>query len=108
MTPENPGTDTLVFASPGFPHAVITLANGKTIAITAPGASPTKFYVSDLKINNAEPTGLFVPLSSLASQNSTMAWTMSGTRTTWGRSLTPPPSYGTPPAPPAEPTVSSC
>jgi putative alpha-1,2-mannosidase len=29
--PENPGSDTLVFASPGFPKAVITTATGKKI-----------------------------------------------------------------------------
>ena len=31
LYPENPGTDTLLLNSPGFPHAQISLANGKTI-----------------------------------------------------------------------------
>ena len=30
MFPENPGSDTLVFGSPGFPHATVSLPSGKT------------------------------------------------------------------------------
>jgi predicted alpha-1,2-mannosidase len=109
MYPENPGNDNLVLASPGFPNEVITLPNGNTITVSAPNASPTDFYVSDLQINGSEATALFVPLSTLSAQNSTMNWTMSTTATTWGQNLTPPPSYGTPPAPPSAPTqVTSC
>ena len=37
MYPENSGSDDLVFNSPGFPHAQITLPSGKTITINAPG-----------------------------------------------------------------------
>ena len=47
MYPENSGSDNLVFNSPGFPHATITLPSGKTITINAPGASPTDFYVQN-------------------------------------------------------------
>jgi predicted alpha-1,2-mannosidase len=109
MYPENPGTDNLVLASPGFPHEVITLSNGNTITTSAPGASQTKFYVSDLQINGSEPTALSVPLSTLSAQDSTMDWTMSTTSTTWGQALPPPPSYGTAPTPPAASTpVTSC
>ena len=38
MYPENSGSDDLVFNSPGFPHAQITLPSGKKIRINAPGA----------------------------------------------------------------------
>ena len=36
LYPENSGSDNLVFASPGFPHAGISLPNGRTISIDAP------------------------------------------------------------------------
>jgi putative alpha-1,2-mannosidase len=45
MYPENSGSDNLVFNGPGFPYTAISLPNGKTITINAPGASPTTFYV---------------------------------------------------------------
>ena len=54
MYPENSGIDTLVFASPGFPQAAIKLANGHTITINAPGASPSRYYVKSLKLNGNE------------------------------------------------------
>ena len=44
LYPENPGTDTLLLNSPGFPHAQISLANGKTITVNAPNAS-SEYYV---------------------------------------------------------------
>jgi putative alpha-1,2-mannosidase len=114
MYPENPGNDNLVFASPGFPHAVITLANGDTITISAPHASPTEFYVSGLSINGTPVTSLYTTLGSLSPQSttpqhSTLDWTMSAKPTTWGKALKPPPSYGKPPALPTEPApVKSC
>jgi len=92
--PENPGSDTLVFASPGFPQATITLANGKKISITAPGASPSKFYVSSLKVNGKAYNKLSLPFSSL-SNGGTLAFTLSTSPSTWGTAASAaPPSYG--------------
>jgi putative alpha-1,2-mannosidase len=53
MYPENSGSDDLVFNSPGFPHAAISLPNGKTVTINAPGASPSVYYVNNLKLNGS-------------------------------------------------------
>jgi predicted alpha-1,2-mannosidase len=95
LYPENPGSDSLLLTSPGFPSATITLANGKKIAITAPGASPTEFYVSSLKINGKTDQKLYVPFSSLSNGGGTLAFTLSKTRTTWGTApADAPPSYG--------------
>ena len=92
--PENPGSDTLVFASPGFPQATITLANGKKITITAPGASPSKFYVSSLKVNGKAYNKLSIPFSSL-SNGGTLAFGLSTSPSTWGTAASAaPPSYG--------------
>jgi predicted alpha-1,2-mannosidase len=94
MYPENSGTDTLVFSSPGFPHAVISLPNGKTITINAPGASPTTYYVDSLKINGAADSKLYVPFATL-SKGATLNWTLGTSRTSWGSAAADaPPSYG--------------
>ncbi|MEV0406923.1 GH92 family glycosyl hydrolase [Actinoallomurus sp. NPDC050550] len=94
MFPENPGSDTLVFGSPGFPHATITLPSGKTIKINAPGASASTYYVKSQKINGRPNSKLSVPFSTLA-KGSTVDWTMSSSETSWGTGAeNAPPSYG--------------
>jgi predicted alpha-1,2-mannosidase len=94
MYPENSGSGNLVFASPGFPNVKITLPSGKTITSTAPGASPTDFYVDSLKINGAAYNKLYVPYSTLA-QGATLNWTLGTSATSWGSApADAPPSYG--------------
>jgi predicted alpha-1,2-mannosidase len=94
MYPENSGRGNLVFASPGFPHVKITLPSGKTITSTAPGASPTKFYVKSLKLNGSSYNKLYVPYSTLA-KGSTLNWTLGTSATSWGSApADAPPSYG--------------
>jgi predicted alpha-1,2-mannosidase len=103
MYPENPGSDTLVFASPGFPKAVISLPGGKKITINAAGASTTRFYVKSLTINGTADAKLYVPFSVLA-QGSTLTWALGRTSTSWGSApADAPPSYGPAPRPPAGP-----
>ena len=93
MYPENSGSDSLVFNSPGFPYTQITLPNGNTITNNAPGASPTNFYVANLKLNGSPYHQLYVPFSTL-SQGATLDWTLSTTPTTWGTApQDAPPSY---------------
>ncbi len=94
MYPENSGADTLVFTGPGFPRATISLPNGKTITINAPGASPTTFYVDALKLNGTADSKLYVPFSTL-SKGATLNWTLGTTATSWGSAAADaPPSYG--------------
>jgi predicted alpha-1,2-mannosidase len=94
MFPENPGSDTLVFGSPGFPHATISLPSGKTITINAPGASPSEYYVKSMKLNGKVNSKLSVPFSTLG-EGATLDWTMSTTETSWGTGAeNAPPSYG--------------
>ncbi|MGH3415248.1 MAG: GH92 family glycosyl hydrolase [Actinocrinis sp.] len=94
MYPENPGSDNLVFSSPGFPSATITLPTGKKIAISAPGASPTNFYVKSLRLNGKSYQKLYVPFSTLA-KGATMNWSLTNQRTSWGTAAADaPPSYG--------------
>jgi putative alpha-1,2-mannosidase len=83
MYPENPGSGTLVFASPGFPHAVINLPYGATITINAPGASRSRFYVRSLTISGSRDSHLWVPFSSL-SGGATLNWILGSKPTSWG------------------------
>jgi predicted alpha-1,2-mannosidase len=92
--PENPGSDLLVFASPGFPHAAIRLASGHTITIDAPGASQSVYYVQGLTINGAGYRKLYTTLSAL-NGGATLHFTLAAAPGTWGTDPADvPPSYG--------------
>jgi predicted alpha-1,2-mannosidase len=93
LYPENSGSGNLVFNSPGFPHAAISLPDGRTITINAPGASPTEFYADSLRINGQPYSKLYVPYSAL-SHGATLNWTLGTTPTAWGSApQDAPPSY---------------
>jgi predicted alpha-1,2-mannosidase len=93
MYPENSGIGNLVFNSPGFPHVAISLPNGKTVTINAPGASPSQYYISSLKINGSPYNKLYVPYSTLTA-GATLDWKLTTTPTTWGNApQAAPPSY---------------
>jgi predicted alpha-1,2-mannosidase len=93
MYPENSGTGTLVFASPGFPHASISLANGRTIDINAPGASPSTYYVDSLRLNGQPYSKLSADYSTL-SRGASLDWKLGTTPTSWGSAPSDaPPSY---------------
>jgi predicted alpha-1,2-mannosidase len=82
LYPENPGDGTLLLNSPAFPHAQITLSNGKTITINAPDAT-NEYYVSSLKINGTPDQKLSTTYSAL-SNGATLDWTLSSKATDWG------------------------
>jgi predicted alpha-1,2-mannosidase len=94
MYPENSGSGNLVFASPGFPHVAITLPSGKTITSSAPGASPSEYYVDSLTLNGSAYSKLYVPFATLA-KGATLNWKLGTTATSWGSAAQDaPPSYG--------------
>jgi predicted alpha-1,2-mannosidase len=100
MYPENPGSDDLVLASPGFPDIVLHLANGKAITISAPGASRNRFYVSGLTVNGTQDSSLYVPFSVLTA-GARMDWMLRRKATSWGsRPQNAPPSYQPEASPP--------
>jgi predicted alpha-1,2-mannosidase len=110
--PENPGNDNLVLGSPGFPHAVITLPNGKKITISAPHASASEFYASALSVSlnggaASDVSQLYVPFSSLTS-GATLDWTMATVPSSVWNALGAPPSYGGAPTPPTPSTSPAC
>ena len=94
MYPENSGRGTLVLTSPGFPKATIHLANGNSININAPGASPSTYYVDSLKLNGAPYSKTWVDYGTLTS-GASLNWTLGTTPTSWGSAASDaPPSYG--------------
>jgi predicted alpha-1,2-mannosidase len=94
LYPENPGSGNLVFASPGFPKAVISLPlYDTTITINAPGAAGNKFYVDSLSINGSADSKLYVPFSSLTA-GATLDFTLGTKPSAWGSAPADvPPSY---------------
>ncbi|HZD70248.1 MAG TPA: GH92 family glycosyl hydrolase [Actinomycetes bacterium] len=96
MYPEIPGSAQLVINGPAFPLAIVHLANGNTITINAPGASPSSPYIQSLNFNGHPYSRLwFGP--SLVTDGGALDYTMgSSANTSWGASpLDTPPSYGT-------------
>lgn len=92
LYPENPGTDTLLLSSPGFAHEQVSLANGRSIDISAPGAAD-KYYVSSLRINGRPDQKLYTSFSAL-SRGADLDWTLSSKPTSWGTARQDaPPSY---------------
>jgi predicted alpha-1,2-mannosidase len=51
MYPETPGRGELALGSPLFPHVSLSLQNGRSITIDAPGASPAALYVRALTVD---------------------------------------------------------
>jgi len=93
MYPENPGSGTLVFASPGFPQETIQLGNGRRIHINAPGASPSTYYVQSLTVNGAPHSSPWVNYSRLA-RGVTLDWNLGTEPSSWGSApYDAPPSY---------------
>jgi predicted alpha-1,2-mannosidase len=93
MYPENPGSGNLVFNGPGFPQAAIHLPSGRTISISAPGASATDYYVDGLRIDGRPYNQLYVPYSAL-SRGASLDWSLGTTPTSWGSApQDAPPSY---------------
>ena len=91
--PENPGSDTVLLNGPGFPHESITLPSGRTVAIKAPGASPTEYYVHSLSIDGQAYGKLSIPFSVLA-RGATMDWSLGTSPSSWGSApQDAPPSY---------------
>jgi predicted alpha-1,2-mannosidase len=93
LYPENPGSDNLLLSSPGFPYAAIRLADGRTITINAPGASPTEFYARSLTVNGQPDSRLYLSYSQL-SRGATLDWALGTSPTSWGSApQDAPPSY---------------
>src|SRR3972149_9339384 len=96
LYPGIPGRAELFVAAPLFPHVVVHRANGRTIAIEAPGASSTMGYVASLRVDGRESSRAWLP-ESFAPNGGTLRFTLSATPVArWGA----PPPDAPPPLPP--------
>ena len=58
--PVCPGTDRYILGAPYLPRILVTLPNGKTLEIRAPGVSDRNRYVKDFRINGIPAERLYV------------------------------------------------
>jgi putative alpha-1,2-mannosidase len=95
MYPEVPGVAGFALHSPQFPGATITLENGKTINIQAPGA-PGSNYVQSLTVNGKAVNAPWLSYADVSS-GGTINYTMGDSASDWGTDATNlPPSFGLP------------
>ena len=95
LYPGIPGRAELFVAAPLFPHIVVRRANGRTIAIDAPGAAGPMAYVASLRVDGRESPRAWLP-ESFARNGGTLRFTLSTTPVPrWGASdADAPPSFG--------------
>ena len=95
MYPEVPGVAGFALHSPQFPGATITLENGKTISIQAPGA-PGSNYIQSLTVNGKAVNTPWLDFADV-SNGGTIAYTMGESASSWGTDTSNlPPSFGLP------------
>ncbi|RKS68547.1 putative alpha-1,2-mannosidase [Motilibacter peucedani] len=83
MYPVTSGTAYLAVNTPLFPSATITLAGGKRITMTAPGAGDAR-YVTGLTVDGAATSHTYLP-ESLATSGGTVDFSLgTSPSTTWG------------------------
>jgi predicted alpha-1,2-mannosidase len=95
LYPEISGSAQLVINGPEFPLEVIHLGDGKTIKVTAPGASTHNFYIRTLTINGRASDRLWLD-SSFVMTGGRLAFIMGPKPDIdWGAApVDAPPSYG--------------
>ena len=64
--PVAPGCDQYVFGAPYLPYMKVTLENGNTIEIKAPGVSDRNRYIRSVKLNGRPYTKLYITHADLA------------------------------------------
>lgn len=92
MFPVTPGTDVVGLSSPRFPRITLRLPHG-TVRITAPGASPGRYYVRGLRVGGSAATRPWLRFGALA-RGATLRFTLAGRPSAWGGGAgAAPPSY---------------
>ena len=95
LYPGIPGRSELFIAAPLFPRIVVHRANGRTIAIDAPGAASQMAYVRALRVNDRDSARAWLP-DSFVRNGGTLRFTLSATPVPgWGAAAADaPPSFG--------------
>ncbi len=95
LYPFYPGRAELLVASPLFPRLEVRRANGTTIIVTAPDATPAAPYVQSLRVDGRETTRPWLP-EVFVSDGGTLEFHLTATpNPTWGSQPgDAPPSFG--------------
>ncbi len=89
LYPATPGTGRFLLHAPRYPESTIHLANGRSIKITAPGATPAKLqYISAVELNGVTHDDTWIDYDRLVA-GADVGVTLADDPTDWG---TPPPS----------------
>ncbi|MBS2536321.1 GH92 family glycosyl hydrolase [Catenulispora sp. NF23] len=106
MYPVTPGSADLAFNSPLFTQIAIHLDSGNTVAINAPAASASNYYVQSLTVNGTASTHTWLPAATWKS-GVMLNFTLGSTPSTWGTGAgDAPPSYDTSTVPGTGPLTS--
>ena len=106
MYPVTPGSADLAFNSPLFTQIAIHLDSGNTVAINAPAASASNYYVQSLTVNGTASTHTWLPAATWKS-GVTLNFTLGSSPTSWGSGAgDAPPSYDASTLPGTGPLVS--
>jgi predicted alpha-1,2-mannosidase len=97
LYPTMSGANFLALSSPQFPEARVR-TGGKTLTITAPGASDAKRYIQRVRLDGAPITRTWLDWSAVA-RGGTLAHTLGTSPSSWGTSVAAqPPSVNKAPA----------
>ena len=83
LYPEITAVGGFVVGSPLFSSVVVSLPGGKTLHISAPGASDSQPYVEGLMLDGSPTTSLWLPWSSVKN-GATLSFVLAGSPTSWG------------------------
>lgn len=97
LYPTMSGANFLAVSSPQFPSAVVSVG-GRSLTITAPGASDTTRYIQRVKVNGRSLTNNWIPWSAIGT-GGTIAHTLGSSPSSWGTGTSDqPPSVNRAPA----------
>jgi predicted alpha-1,2-mannosidase len=96
MHPLTPGRAEMLLSAPLFPQVTVHRGNGRTITVTAPGASANTRYVQSLQVNGAGSNRSWLP-ESFVTNGGSLAFALGTTpNTSWGAAAADaPPSFDT-------------
>lgn len=100
LYPTMSGANFLAVSSPQFPTAVVRTGSGRTLTISAPGASDDRRYIQRVTLNGRNVARSWVDWSQIA-RGGTLTHTLGTTPSRWGTSTADqPPSVNSAPADP--------
>ena len=89
LYPTMSGSRGFVLSTPQFARAVVSLGNGGTLTIDAPGTSPARRYVASASIGGRPIRRAWLTRAAIA-RGGSLRFAVSARPTRWGTGLAPP------------------